>query len=202
MPEGNVLFIDDDTFLRKVYQAELSGKGYAVSLAADGEEGLQKMMQEKPDLVILDLIMPKKSGFEILADLQRMPELSHIPVLVLSNLAQSEDQQRALDLGAVDYLVKDNTTLDAIAGKIAQYIGKRVSRPIRSAAAEEKKTTQQPVEVTAAAPQARVSPITTTTVPTIRDSAASRGRNFCPQCGFKLKKGAKFCPDCGYTIEV
>src|SRR3989344_3998988 len=105
MSKGKILFIDDDNFLRKVYESELKEKGYEVHLASDGDEGLQKVGETKPDLIILDLIMPKKSGFEVLSELSQYEETRSIPVIILSNLAQSDDQKRALDLGAVDYMV-------------------------------------------------------------------------------------------------
>src|SRR3989344_6268755 len=122
MAKGKLLFIDDDNFLRKVYQAELVDKGFDVTLAVDGADGLEKVAASRPDLIILDLIMPKKNGFEVLSDLQRFEETRAVPVIVLSNLGQSEDQKRALDLGAVEYLVKDNTTLDVIAEKINYHL--------------------------------------------------------------------------------
>ncbi len=195
MSKGTVLFIDDDSFLRKVYQAELHDKGFDVELAVDGEDGLQKIMTLKPDCVILDLIMPKKSGFEVLTDLQRSDELSSIPVIILSNLAQSDDQKRALDLGAVEYLVKDNTTLDIIAERIDYHLHMSkvkpkapavVKTPVAAATQSpsvEKAPVVQPVEQPAAAAPSR--------------PKQSSAHNFCPECGTKLDKGVKFCPQCG-----
>lgn len=117
-----VLFIDDDNFLRKVYKAELGDHGYEVELAVDGEEGLQKVQTMDPDLIILDMIMPKKNGFEVLTTLQSDPKTKNIPVIILSNLGQEDDVKKGLDLGAVDYLVKDNITLSAIIDKVSQYL--------------------------------------------------------------------------------
>lgn len=120
-----ILFIDDDNFLRKVYQAELSEHGYEVILAADGEEGLEKAQISYPDLIILDMIMPKKSGFEVLTELQNNPATQDIPVLILSNLGQKDDIKKGLDLGAVDYLVKDEVTLATIVEKVSQYLNSK-----------------------------------------------------------------------------
>lgn len=191
MSKGTILFIDDDSFLRKVYFAELSEKGFTVELAVDGEDGINKVYSVNPDLIILDLIMPKKSGFEVLTDLKRQEKTRNIPVVVLSNLAHSDDQKRALDLGASDYLVKDNTTLDIIAQKIEQHLqgSKRQksdlgTRPSKISISEknddQKSTPPAPRHVVAQA-----------------DTGPSRGHNFCYNCGYKIKKGEKFCPDCG-----
>lgn len=120
-----ILFIDDDNFLRKVYQAELSDHGYEVVLAADGEEGLEKAVLEDPDLILLDMIMPKKNGFEVLTELQRNPKTRNIPVIILSNLGQEDDKKKGIDLGAVDYLKKDSITLDTLVDRVNQYLNSR-----------------------------------------------------------------------------
>lgn len=130
--KAKILFVDDDNFLRKVYQAELGEQGYEVILAADGEEGLEKAKIIDPDLIILDMIMPKKSGFEVLTELQNDANTKNIPVIILSNLGQEDDVKKGLDLGAVDYLVKDNITLTTIVEKINQYIhSKSMSKQAR-----------------------------------------------------------------------
>jgi len=127
MPDNKskILFVDDDNFLRKVYQSELGDRGYEVVLAADGEEGIQKAQSEDPDLIILDMIMPKKNGFEVLTELQKNPQTAAIPVIILSNLGQEEDIKKGLDLGAVEYLVKDNITLSTIVDKVNQYLNSK-----------------------------------------------------------------------------
>lgn len=122
---GKILFVDDDNFLRKVYQAELSERNYQVILAADGLEGLEKAQLENPDLIILDMIMPKKNGFEVLTELQRNPKTRSIPVIILSNLGQEDDKNKGIDLGAVDYLKKDSMTLDLLVEKINQYLNSK-----------------------------------------------------------------------------
>ncbi len=128
-----ILFVDDDNFLRKVYQAELSEQGYEVILAQDGQEGLEKAKISDPDLIILDMIMPQKSGFEVLTELQNDSATKNIPVIILSNLGQADDVKKGLDLGAVDYLVKDNITLATIVEKIRQYLNsKTMSKQART----------------------------------------------------------------------
>ena len=116
------MFVDDDNFLRKVYQSELGERGYEVILAANGQEGLDKAKENDPDLIILDMIMPEKNGFEVLTELRSDPTTANIPVIILSNLGQEDDIKKGLDLGAVDYLVKDNITLAIIVDKISQYL--------------------------------------------------------------------------------
>ena len=123
--KAKILFVDDDNFLRKVYQAELEEKGYEVLLAADGQEGLEKAQISDPDLIILDMIMPQKNGFEVLTELQNNPATKNIPVIILSNLGQQDDIKKGLDLGAVDYLIKDNITLATIVDKVSQYLNSK-----------------------------------------------------------------------------
>ncbi len=125
MANPKILFVDDDNFLRKVYEAELKEKNFDVILAQDGEEGLEKAQLEDPDLIILDMIMPKKSGFEVLTELQRNPKTRNIPVIILSNLGQEDDKKKGVDLGAVDYLIKDNITLGILVEKINQYLNSK-----------------------------------------------------------------------------
>lgn len=125
-----ILFVDDDNFLRKVYKSELSEQGYEVILAADGEEGLEKAQISDPDLIILDMIMPQKNGFEVLMELQNNPATKNIPVLILSNLGQEDDIKKGLDLGAVDYLVKDNITLATIVEKVSHYLNSKTKSKV------------------------------------------------------------------------
>ncbi|MDD5749170.1 MAG: response regulator [Patescibacteria group bacterium] len=124
MAEGKpkILFVDDDNFLRKVYQAELSERGYEVFLAANGQEGLEQARINDPDLIILDMIMPEKNGFEVLTELRSDPATAAVPVIILSNLGQEDDVKKGIDLGAVDYLVKDNITLATLVEKISRYL--------------------------------------------------------------------------------
>lgn len=123
--KAKILFIDDDNFLRKVYKSELGEQGYEVILAVDGEEGLEKAQIADPDLIILDMIMPRKNGFEVLTELQNNPRTKDIPVIILSNLGQEDDIKKGLDLGAIDYLVKDKITLAIIVEKVRHYLNSK-----------------------------------------------------------------------------
>ena len=113
-----ILLAEDDRFLRKAADATLRHHGFTVITAADGEETLSLARREVPDLILLDLIMPKLHGFEVLKALKRDPLTSQIPVIVLSNLGQDSDSRMALELGAVDYWVKANVGLEELAGRL------------------------------------------------------------------------------------
>ena len=109
-----ILLAEDDRFLRRAAESALKRAGFTVLPAADGEEALRLARAEKPDLVLLDLIMPKLQGFEVLKALKADPTTAMIPVIVLSNLGQDGDVQRALESGAVAYLVKANLSLEEL----------------------------------------------------------------------------------------
>jgi len=113
-----ILIIEDDKFLRELIVKKLVKEGYEISEAVDGEEGIKKVKEEKPDLVLLDLILPGIDGFEVLSRTKEDPTLSQIPVIILSNLGQKEDVQRGLGLGAVDYLIKAHFTPGEIIEKM------------------------------------------------------------------------------------
>lgn len=121
MPK-TILIIEDDKFLRELIAQKLIKEGYKTSEAIEGEEGLKKIQEEKPDLVLLDLILPGIDGFEVLSKVKTDPELTKIPVIILSNLGQKEEIERGLKLGARDYLVKANFTLSEIIKKIKKIL--------------------------------------------------------------------------------
>ena len=113
-----ILVIEDDKFLRELITRKLLNEAYEVSEAVDGEEGIKKIKEEKPDLVLLDLILPGIDGFEVLSRMREEPNLSSIPVIILSNLGRKEDVEKGLKLGAVDYLIKAHFTPGEIIDKI------------------------------------------------------------------------------------
>lgn len=113
-----ILVIEDDKFLRDLIVLKLKQEKYEVSEAIDGEEGFKKIKEEKPDLVLLDLILPGIDGFEVLTRIKDNAELSKIPVVVISNLGQGEDVDRAKKLGVVDYIIKAHFTPNEIMEKI------------------------------------------------------------------------------------
>ncbi len=119
-----VLIVEDDTFFQKFYANKLKDTGFSVDVAANGEEGLEKINQGKPDIVLLDIVMPKKDGFEVLQTISQNPELKKIPVLVFSSLGQEQDVQRAISLGAVGFVNKSFFDFDQLLVKIFAVINR------------------------------------------------------------------------------
>ncbi len=117
-PAPTILLVEDDRFLRRAAEATLKQAGFVVTTAADGEEALRQASASRPDVVLLDLIMPKLQGFEVLRRLKQDEATARIPVIVLSNLGQDSDVRQALDLGAVAYLVKSNLSLQDLVKKV------------------------------------------------------------------------------------
>lgn len=113
-----VLLVEDDKFLRTLLEKRLIGEGFTVETAVDGDEALNKMVATPPNIVLLDIILPKKSGFTFLEELQKDPNLAKIPVVILSNLGQSDDIQKGKTLGAIDYFVKATTSLEELIRKL------------------------------------------------------------------------------------
>lgn len=114
----NILIIEDDGFLRDLLKKKLESFGFGVLEAIDGDKGIKKTKEEKPDLILLDLLLPTTDGFEVLSKVKQDPATSSIPVIVLSNLGQKEDIDRCLNMGAIDYLIKAQSTPDDIAAKV------------------------------------------------------------------------------------
>lgn len=117
-----VLMIEDDKFLRKIYRDKLTRAGFEFIEATNGEEGANKIISENPDLVLLDLILPRKNGFDVLVDMKRNPNTKSIPVIILSNLGQESDIKRGLALGAQDYLVKTDVNLSEVVDKVKEHL--------------------------------------------------------------------------------
>jgi DNA-binding response OmpR family regulator len=101
-----VLIVDDDAFLAGIYATKLDLEGFEVVSARDGEEGYKAAVKEKPDLILMDVLMPKLDGFEALKRLKADAETKAIPVIMLTNLGQKEDIEKGIQEGAVDYLIK------------------------------------------------------------------------------------------------
>ncbi len=117
-----ILFVEDEPTLQKTAGEVLHQEGYEVITAGDGVEGLRMAQSHHPDLILLDLILPKKDGFGVLKELKANPETTAIPVIVLTNLEGAEDIERALTLGATTYLIKANYELSEIVEKIKQIL--------------------------------------------------------------------------------
>ncbi len=117
-----ILIIEDDTAMSGALSERLKAEGFEVSLALDGEAGLKLLETLRPDLVLLDLVLPRKTGFEILSELKKRKESANIPILVLTNLESPFDIERALKFGVKGYLVKANYSLSEIVKKIEQVL--------------------------------------------------------------------------------
>ncbi|MFA5714181.1 MAG: response regulator [Candidatus Paceibacterota bacterium] len=113
-----ILIIEDDKFLRELMSKKLLSMGYDVVSAADGESGLVMIKESKPDVVLLDLILPGINGFEVLEMAKKDPETANVPIVILSNLGQGEDIEKGLKLGAKDFLVKAHFTPQEIINKL------------------------------------------------------------------------------------
>ena len=119
-----IVVADDDRMFRKVAETTLRRQGYDVATASDGEEALQLIRSERPDMIILDLIMPKLQGFDVLTILKQDALTSAIPVIVLSSLTQEQDKQEALDLGAVAYFNKTTFSMSELVKQVENTLTK------------------------------------------------------------------------------
>ena len=119
---SKILVIEDDLFLVKAYEVKLTRAGFTVSIVTDGAAGFKALDSFKPDLVLLDLVMPGTDGFEFLRLVQEHPEYQRIPILVATNLGQESDMARVKDMGVVDYIVKSDMSLDQLIEKIKKVL--------------------------------------------------------------------------------
>lgn len=120
---AKVLVVEDDRFLGSAYKAKLSKSGYDVQLATDGDEALTTLQSFVPDVILLDLVMPNRDGFSTLEAIRQTDGIKDIPVIVASNLGQKEDFDKAISLGATDFIVKSDVSLDELIARIQKHIG-------------------------------------------------------------------------------
>jgi len=118
-----ILFIEDEAALQKTFQDFLAQEGYKMLSALDGEAGLKMAQTENPDLILLDLVLPKMHGFEVLEALKADESTKDIPIIVLTNLEAMGDVEKALELGATTYLVKASYSLEEVVQKIKKELG-------------------------------------------------------------------------------
>lgn len=118
MATKKILIIEDELSLQKSLLEYLNSEGLNAKAASDGESGLKMVLSEKPDLVLLDVILPKKEGYEVLKNIKENEETKHIPVVILTNLENIADVEKAMALGANAYLVKANYKLEEITRKV------------------------------------------------------------------------------------
>ena len=119
-----ILLIEDEEIMIDLLQKKLTQEGYKISVAKNGEEGLKVMKEVKPDLILLDIIMPKMGGFEVMEEMNKGEELKKIPVIVISNSGQPVELDRAQKLGAKDWLIKTEFDPQEVIDKVVKQIGK------------------------------------------------------------------------------
>jgi len=119
-----ILLVEDEPFLSSLLKNRLQRENFEVLIAKDGEEAIKILKTSEPNLILLDIILPKKSGFEILEDIKSDPELNdkqNIPIIIISNLSQPEDIQKSKQLGAIEYFVKAKTSIDDLVIKVKNF---------------------------------------------------------------------------------
>jgi DNA-binding response OmpR family regulator len=116
----NILIAEDDPFLSKIITSRITEEGFAIDHASDGGQALAMMQKKNYSLLLLDLIMPNKNGFEVLAELKK--KKAKLPVLVFTNLAQKEDEKEVLSLGAKGYYVKSDISIDDLVKTVKKYL--------------------------------------------------------------------------------
>jgi len=123
---SKVLLVEDDPFLSSLLKNRLQKEGLEVTLAKDGEEALNSLKSGKQDLILLDLILPKKSGFEVMEEMRADPQMQfqELPIIIISNLGQPEDISRGQALGAIEYFIKAKTSIDELIEKIKGFLAK------------------------------------------------------------------------------
>ncbi len=119
-----ILFIEDELILQKTFTNLLQNEGYEIISALDGKTGLQLAKEKKPDLILLDLVLPKMHGFDVFKKIKEDEETKNIPIIVLTNLEEIKDIEKALELGATTYLVKARYTLEEVVEKIKKTLEK------------------------------------------------------------------------------
>ncbi|MFA5124518.1 MAG: response regulator [Patescibacteria group bacterium] len=118
----NILIVEDDVFLADLYKTKFALEGFKVTVAYDGERGWETAKKGSPDIILLDLVLPKMSGFDILKSLKADSKLEKIPVILLTNLSQKSDVEKGLKLGAKDYLIKAHFMPSEVVEKIKKLI--------------------------------------------------------------------------------
>lgn len=117
-----ILIIEDDPFILKMYRHKFEDLGFIFREAGTGDKGLDLAREETPDIIILDIVLPQKDGFEILKQIKKDPQLKDIPVVMLTNLGQKEEVEKGLELGANDYLVKAHYTPSEVVERVQKIL--------------------------------------------------------------------------------
>lgn len=118
-----ILLVEDDDNLANVYMARFQAEGFTVSRVSNGEDALQAAIQSSPDIILLDVMMPKVSGFDVLDILRNTPETANVKIIMLTALSQEADKERAHSLGVDDYLVKSQVVITDVVARVKQHLG-------------------------------------------------------------------------------
>lgn len=124
MAKNKILIIEDDSFISDMYRMKMESEGFDVKVAEDGQKGLEQINFEKPDLVLLDVVMPKMDGFTVLQTIKEDPEIQDVPVVLLTNLGQKDSVEKGLKLGALDYVIKAHFTPAEVVEKVREILNK------------------------------------------------------------------------------
>ena len=124
--QATILLVEDDKFLSTILKTRLEREGFKVVVAMDGEEGLAALKQEAPALIVLDIVMPKMSGFEFLERKAMDPQVGAVPVVIASQLGQESDIEKARALGATNYFIKAQTPIEELVKKLKEAMGGNV----------------------------------------------------------------------------
>jgi DNA-binding response OmpR family regulator len=122
---AHVLIVEDDDFFRDLIHKKLKSENFDVIEAADGKKGIEAIKEKKPDIVLLDLLLPNVDGFEVLSQARANADTANIPIIILSNLGQQEDIEKGLKLGANDYLIKSQFDMVQVIDKIKTLLEKK-----------------------------------------------------------------------------
>lgn len=122
--KNKVLLIEDEEALIEVLNKKLTAEGYVVTIARDGQEGLEKMRTSRPDLILLDIVMPRMDGFEVLENMRKEEAIADLPVIIISNSGQPVELSRAKELGAEDWLIKTEFDPQEVLDKVNKFLNK------------------------------------------------------------------------------
>lgn len=120
--QKKIFLVEDDPFLSALLKSRLTKEGFDLIHVKDGEEAINLLRDIKPDIILMDIILPRKSGFEVMEELRGDPQISSAPIMIISNLGQDSDIQRGKELGAVEYFVKAKISIDELIEKIKEYL--------------------------------------------------------------------------------
>ncbi len=121
-PKKVIFVIEDDAFLVRLYQLEIAKRGAEVWVATDGDQAASFLSKDPPDVILLDLMLPGRNGFEVLSAMKSNEKWKNVPVLIVSNLGQGEDIKRAEEFGVKDYTVKASMSLNGVVEKVIKYL--------------------------------------------------------------------------------